>query len=241
VATYVPISREDFEQWLDSLGHKWRRAPGKEGVYLVELSPDVGVHVSSSVGSQDMAMGRARGAMYMRLVSLKNGRTLNKKDVGQSKFYRTEGWRETLRKAFDRLKQAYMKAKAFYDKLATVDPDSYKADTLALIEEVPGWESDALLRDFHDRVDKGGILSTKQEQLIHDAKAKAKRGEADAGLLDRMRQLWSAAKHRGDQWTMDFVKSLGDQIKARRTLSDRQRTILTEKFTQYRIASALSG
>jgi len=238
VATYVPITREDFETWLDSLGHRWRRAPGKEGVYLVELSPEVAVHVSSSVGSQDVAMGRARGAMYMRLVSTKTGRTLNKKDVGQSKFYRTEGWRDTLRKAFDRLRQAYMKAKGFYDKLATVDPDEYRADTLALLESVPGWESDALLRDFHERVDRGGILSTKQEQLIHDAKAKAGRGEADAGILDRMRHLWSAAKHRGDTWTMDFVKSLAEQTKARRSLSPRQQTVLSEKLTQYRIAAA---
>jgi hypothetical protein len=239
MANYVPISREDFEEWLDSLHHKWTRVQGKAGTYLIELSKDVAVHVSSSVGNADMAMDRAKGAMYIRLVSSFNGRTLNKKDVGQSKFYRTQGWRETLKKAVERLRQAYMKSKAFYDKLATINSESYKEEVMQQIETVPGWERDALLRDFHDRVERGGILSDAQEGVITKAVAKAE-GQAQnndaVDLLQRMRDLYKAAREHQDVWTMNFTESLAKQLEARRALSDRQRNVLDDKFMHYRIA-----
>lgn len=236
--TYVPISREEFEEWLDSLHHKWSRVPNKAGVYLVEMSPNVAVQVSSSVGNADMAMGRAQGAMYIRLISSKNGRTLNKKDVGQSKFYRTQGWRDSLKKAVDRLRQAYMKSKAFYDKLATVDPDSYRVDVLAKIESVPGWDKDALLREFHERVDKGGILSDAQEGVI-DRNVEKATSSASVDILERMRDLYRAARARNDDWTMSFVQSLAEQLKEKRNLTNRQQTVLDDKFQQYRIASSV--
>jgi hypothetical protein len=248
VANYVPISREEFEEWLDSLHHKWTRVQGRAGTYLVELSKDVAVHVSSSVGNADMAMDRAKGAMYLKLVSSTNGRTLNKKDVGQSKFYRTQGWRDTLKKGVDRLRQAYVKSKAFYDKLATIDSETYKDDIIARIELVPGWERDALLRDFHDRVERGGILSDAQEGVITKAleKSEAKAvttapAANNVDLLQRMRDLYKAARGRSDKWTMDFVESLARQLEARRSLSDKQHKVLDDKFMQYRIASSVDA
>lgn len=239
VATYVQISREDFEGWLKSLPYKWERVSGKAGVYLVKLSDKVAVQVSSSIGSRDDAMGRGKGAIHMKLVSLINGRTLNKKAQGQSRFNRTKNWKTNLKKGVESFKSAYMKAKSFYDKLADNDPAKHKDRWTKEIESIPNWESDKLLHSFHEQLGKGHMLSDKQESIIERAKRKAPAGGGapDPNLLEKLREVYRRARARNDDWTLKFIESVGKQIKGGRALSPKQQKVVEDKLQQYRVAA----
>lgn len=249
--TYVQIGRDELEDWLDSLPMqgRWRLKQGKAGIYLLPLSENVAVKLSSTIGTSDDAMGRGMASMQLSLVSLVTNQTLNKKAQGQGHFKRTINWRKTWREGFDRMKEAYLKAQGFYDALALIeDRDQYKADLLKKIEAVPNWQSDNLLADFHARVVQGGILTLKQLALLDKAVQEAKKPQAPAPekdtrifpdedpMLPVLRALWKAAKIAGDQWLMEFTKSVADQIKAGRKMTQKQMDVIEKNRGRYKVA-----
>jgi len=172
---YVEITREMFEDWLSSLhnvGSKgFSRVPGKAGLYLIHFSDLVSVLASSSIGNENTAMGKDKGAMYLRLVARKTfSRVLNKKAINQSKFYRTTNWKTTLTKAVKTFHDVYMDGKEWYDRLASVeDPLQYKKDWMEKIQRAPGLATNLFLKDLLAKVEGGTILSQKQQQAIEKA------------------------------------------------------------------------
>lgn len=244
-ATYVEISREEFESWLDSLHHKWERVANKAGVYVVQLSESVGVHVSSSIGSANVGMGRGDAAVHMKLISTVTGKTLNKKALGQSRFNRTTNWRVNWKKGIESFNSAYMKAKDFYDKIAVVDKDSYVEKWTEEVESIPNWESDTMLKSFHDQLAKGNILSDKQEKVIEMKKKRdsvqpsqpsSSSAPVDEDFLQKLREAYKRARARSDDWTMQFLTSIANQVKSGRGLSSKQQQIVEDKLRIYRVA-----
>jgi len=245
--TYVQISREEFEDWLDTLG-RWQQKKGTAGIYQVPLSANVAVQISSTMASQGQAMGYADASIQMRLVSLITGQVLNKKAQGVSHFKRTKNWRSTLEKAFQTFKGVYLKSQSFYDSIAVVsDRDAYKTDMLQAIESISGWESMKILKDFHAQVSKGAILSSKQKAVVDrikedeggrkpEVEIKPEAApQVDEDLLQRLRQLWLAARKESDTWTMEFTRSVGEQYKRRGTLTEKQMKVLEGKFKAFRV------
>ncbi len=251
MGTYVQISRDELEDWLNSLPlkGKWQVKPGYAGVYLLPLGPDVGIKLSSTIGSRDDAMGKGRASMQLALVSLVTGQVLNKKAQGQKHFKRTTNWKATWKKGFERLRQAYLKAQGFYDALAVIkDRDKYKKDLLAIIDAVPAWENHPILADFHARITKGGILTSKQVGLLRAEAAKASKGGpatapkgVDDALVGRLRELWKAAQQSGDNWLMDFAKSIGEQVKTGRPLTPRQEAVMDKNLKRHRLAKLIQS
>lgn len=246
-SSFVEITREDMEDWMSSTGLRWERKSGSAGVYVLILSNLVGISVSSSVGSRDTAMGYAKGSMQMRLISRVTGRVLNKKAQGRSHFKRTTNWRATMQKAVDDFKSTYLKAQSFYDALAEIeDQKEYAADLISKIESFSGWESNNILKDFHEKLVSGKILTIKQRSLLErltKGGGGSSRPSAPSApdepnneeLLQRMRALWVAAKRDNNTWLMDFTRSLADQLKNRGRLSDRQTQVLEKNLSRYRI------
>lgn len=121
-ATYVSITREEFEDWLNSvkrvLHTPWVRVQGKAGVYIIKFSDNVGLRVSSSIGRKDEGMRSGKAAIHFALVSMVDDRVINKKALGQSRFNRTTNWRENLLKGVRTMKAAYNKAQNFYEEIA---------------------------------------------------------------------------------------------------------------------------
>ena len=244
--TYVQISRDELEAWLNTLPFKgsWRRDKinGREyaGVYLIPLSDLVGVRLSSTIGSKDDAMGRGEASMRLSLVSLITGQTLNKKAMGQNHFNRTTNWQKTWRVGFDRMKEAYTQSQGFYDALAPIeDRAKYQKDMLALIESIPGWEHNSFLQGLHERVAKGGVLTTKQQEAVENSNRKAptQGNKPDEAYLKRLHELSVAAKRVGDAWLLDFLRNIAPEVKAGRPLSPRRQEILDEKLTRYKVGS----
>ena len=238
-ATYTPITRDELEDWLDRLPmyKKWKRAENKAGIYLLPLSDSVAVKLSSTIGRKDDVMGRGQASMNLALVSLITGYVLNKKAMGQAYFTRTQNWRSNWLKGIKNMKAAYDKAHGFYDALAAIeDRGKYQTDVLEAIEKIPGWEQNRMLADFHKRVDGGGILTVKQMAVLTKAQSqKPKAPAVDEKLLAQLRLLYSAVKRDSNQWMVDFVTSIGQQLKGGRQLSDKQQQILDKAFKQYRV------
>lgn len=228
MATYVEITREDFEKWLDSLPHRWERKGSTAGVYWLRISPSVAVEVHSSLTGRDNSVGYADASMKMQLVSTVTNQVLNKKDQGQSHFKRTQGWRESLRKGVDRMLDAYNRSAAFYDEVATIaDRQAYTQEWLTRISKIPGWEQDNLLASFHDRLKGGGLLSVKQRAIVEQSEGR--KPAVDDRMLNRLRTLWRNLS--GQPRAQEIAASMGQQVKAGKTLSPKQ-IELVEKLEQ---------
>lgn len=246
--TYVQLTRDEFEEWLTrDLGFspsEWRLKPGRGGVYQMFLSPTVAIEINSTTGSQDAVMERGGASMSMWLASRVNGKVLNRKAMERSHFKRTKNWRKTWKEGVDSMKSAYLGAKDFYDRIASIeDLDRYKQDTLALIERDPNWQSNDFLKDMHEKVLRGNVLSEKQHAAIErSARAPAPvqqaQPAAEDSRLPALREIWLRARSARDQWVMDFVQSLAEQIKAGRRLSPRQVEIVEDKARQYSVRLA---
>lgn len=255
--TYVQLTRDEFEEWLTrDLGFsssEWKVKPGRGGVYQLFLSPTVAIEVNSTTGSQDAVMGRANASMSMWLASRVNGKVLNRKAMERSHFKRTKNWRKTWKEGVDSMKSAYMKAKDFYDRIASIeDLDQYRQDTLALIERDPNWQNNDFLTEMHEKVQKGSVLSERQQAAVERIAPRQQARPAPAPVqeapaqqdgedprLPALRELWVRARAARDEWTMDFVRSLGEQLKAGRRLSPRQVEVVEKMAQQYgvRVAS----
>lgn len=171
--TYVQISREELEDWLNSIGFsgKWDRDPRYKGIYLLKLGPAVAVKLSSTIGSDDDAKGRGKASMQLSLVSTVTGRVLNKKAQGQDHFKRTLGWKKTWAAGIDTMKKAYLSSADFYDAIAVIeDREAYKINILKDIETIPGWDNDSNLLRLYRKIENNGVLMGYELALITEAK-----------------------------------------------------------------------
>jgi len=243
--SFVEITREDLEAWLNTLPlkGKWKLKTGRVSIYLLPISKSVGISLSSTIGSKDTGMGRGKASMNLALVSLITGKVLNKKAMGQSYFKRTTNWKKTWKIGFDRMVAAYKKSQGFYDALAEIDDrDKYREDILDRIVAFEGWESDNTLSDFYSRVQRGGVLTMKQLALLestlkHDAKSSPAKPVIDQKMVERLRLLWTVAKKKGDPWLMDFAQSIGERLKKGLELSSKQEAALERNLRQHRVGA----
>lgn len=213
--TYVQFTREEFESWLTSVGHKWRRKAGKAGIYEIPLSDTVAVEVSSSMTGRDNVVDYAGASMGAKLVSLVTGFTLNKVSQGQDHVKRTTNWRVNLGRVVENVVGAYRKSSAFYDSLAAIrDRDAYRRENLAKIERVPNWEQNDFLQSLHERLIGDGILTQKQLDKLDEVTSRPAPKVNVPGLMGEVRALYAVGKAHGDGSLMDFAKSMGELIKS---------------------------
>lgn len=228
MSTYVQLDRDDIEDWLTSNGWDWDRKSGTAGIYLLNLSPNVAIHFSSTVGSSSSARGHARASANMKLVSKITGRTLNKKAKGQSRFHRTTNWAKNWQAGLMRLKAAYEKATSFYEAIAEIkDRDAYKAEMLERIEAFPNWSQNDFLSSLHNRVSGNGVLSLKQKAALERMESRRRPAPApkppsgsddqSEALLADLRALWVAVPEE-----RDWIKDLAAQVKRGRGWSPAQ-------------------
>lgn len=174
-STYVNVSRQDLESWLDSVvasspSYKsWQPVRGTAGIYLIHLSEFVSVKVSTTLTGLDSVKGKGQASTKLSLVSrLFPKMVLNRKSNKQNSFYRTMNWTTTWKKGVDHLvANSYATKADFYDNIARIeDRDEYKRDKIKAIESIPSWSSDSKLVKFHQSLTKGFILWPSQESYI---------------------------------------------------------------------------
>lgn len=243
--TYAQISRDDLEAWLNSmpLHDRAYRVPNKAGVYILPFSDAVGCKLLSTIGTSDDAMGRGMASMQLALVSRITGNVLNKKAQGQTHFARTTNWRKNWKEGVDRIREAYTKSQGFYDAIASIeDRVAYKRDILKDIEAFPNWVNNDVLSGFHSQVKNDGVLTMKQMGLmikILSSRAEEKPPapvQTEDQMLPVLRTLYTRARSDGNQWLMDFTKSLAEQIKSGRPLTPRQLEVVDKNKATYKMS-----
>lgn len=263
-ATFVQISREELEDWLNSSGYrgKWERDARSAGLYLIKLSDNVAVKLSSTIGSKDDAMGRGKASMQLSLVSTVTGRVLNKKAQGQDHFKRTTGWMKTWAAGIETMKRAYLSSSDFYDVIAgIVDRDAYKDELLAKIKNVPDWGNNPDLVGYYRKIERGGVLMPREQNSLENLLTQPVSVERPAPeprrpeprpepaqrslpnldakntqdlRMDALRKLWVVARRRDDNWTMGFAQDIAQKYIAQdRPISVPQRRIILEKLKSY--------
>jgi hypothetical protein len=258
--TYVQVSREELEQWLDSIGFhgKWERDGRTAGVYILKVGPAVAVKLYSTIGSDDDAKGRGKSSMQLSLVSTVTGKTLNRKAQGQDHFKRTIGWRKTWAAGIETMKNAYLSSTDFYDAIAVIaDRDAYRTDVLKDIETIPGWDNETDLIRLYRKVENGGVLVAHELEIITEAKRRpvpktpdpqriqpsrlpgegvthSSPDQAKEAKVQALRQLWFLAKRSNDEWTMNFAEDIAKKwIREDRRLTGPQLRLIGEKLSQY--------
>jgi hypothetical protein len=165
--SYVDISREELENWLDSLSYKWTREPRMAGIYYIHLSDVVAIKLSSTQTASSGSMGYAEGSMKLSLVSLVTKQLLNRKDADRAHFKRTLNWKRTWKEGVEHWATVYNNAKGFYDRIAEIeDRAEYKKNLLKDIESVFGWDKNTFLSSMHEKVTNNSILTKAQEEAI---------------------------------------------------------------------------
>ena len=250
--TYVPITKDDLEGWLDTIGYrgKWNVHPGTAGVYIIHLSDQVGIKLGSTIGSREDAMGRGLASMQLALVSRVTGRVLNKKAQGQSHFKRTLGWKTNWQGGLEVMRKTYLGAQDFYDTIAVIaDQEKYKRDLIERIEKIPNWSNLNQVVRLHSKVSTGGVLLPRDRDILADAERAAEDAakkpaapppgpvKTTGPKIDAVRNLFRAVRDANDVWTMEFAKSIGTSLNAGRSLSAPQIKILKEKLDRYGIKS----
>jgi len=263
MSTFVRLTRQEFEDWLDrDLGYRgrWSLKQDRGGVYHIHLSDRVAIEINSTTGTQTRVMGRGRASMKLRLISRINGHTLNKKSMGQSHFARTINWKKNWKAGVERVRDAYLKSPSFYEKIA--DKDAYKAKWETAIQGIPGWENNPFLMSLKERLEEGKTLSDRQEQAVERSVARnpAPRNQrpvdddpddfeipevpvtptpVENPLIQRLRVLWVRARDENDSWVMGFAQSVGQRLKSGQDLIPRQEETMQRLFTRYRVAGTL--
>jgi hypothetical protein len=180
-STYVNVSRQDLESWLDSVVasspryKSWQSVRGTAGIYLIHLSEFVSVKVSTTLTGLDSVKGKGKASTKLTLVSRLFPRmVLNRKSNKQNSFYRTMNWKITWKKGIDHLvANSYATKADFYDNVARIENrDEYKRDKIKAIESINGWSSKPYLVKYHQSLTSGFILWPNQEKVIEDILAK---------------------------------------------------------------------
>lgn len=246
-STYVNVSRQDLESWLDSVvasspSYKsWQAVSGTAGVYLIHLSEFVSVKVSTTLTAFDTTKGYGKASTKLSLVSrLFPNMVLNRKSNKQNTFYRTKNWRSTWKKGVDHLvANSYASKADFYDNIARIeDRDAYKRDKISAIESIPSWATNSKLVKLHQALTTGFILWPSQESYI-ESLISPRSTVIPVYDVERLRRLYVAVRDNmrsgapvGDD--LAFVAEFGKKQVAGQRPSSSEKARIDYLLSQYR-------
>lgn len=167
-ARYVEITRSQFWQWLESLGLIWEAVDKTSGIFLLHLSDNVGIKLSTSLTWDGTVMGVGNASMKMAMVSRVDGKVLNRKATGRSYIQRTKNWRSNLEDGIKNLRAAYTKSRNYYEKMAVVNPREYNQKWTSATEQAL-LVADLDSRDRNKLLDCLGRLKRNKRSLLWDS------------------------------------------------------------------------
>jgi len=234
--SYVSISREEFEEFLDSevtplVRHKWQRKGSTAGVYFFPLSKHTFLEISSSIGSSDDALGRGDAAIHVRLKSADGRRTLNGRGTDETKMRvnRTTNWRRNLQAMVKQYIATYQKSPRFYDTISSYEGfDNYLNTFKDLVQGVPNWNANKFLRDMMSLLEGKRLLTEAQEAaIIKASQAGSKSSERDTYQSDF--EMWKSTIQGLPDWERSkFLTSLFNDLNQGKMIGPRAQDIVKE-------------
>lgn len=175
--TYAPFTRENFEVWIERISRgAWSRKPDTSGIYYVHFSGKVGVAISSTLTGRDKVMGLGEASVKIWLVSLVNGKPINRKAIQQSHFKRTLNWEKGFLAGVEKMREEYESKRRFYEAIA--DQEEYIEQTVVRLTSSPFAQNSSFIQSLVDKVQQGMILTDNQEaaveKILRDSSDRAK-------------------------------------------------------------------
>ena len=183
---YVDITKKEFEAFLrGEIRKPFSLKQGTKGVYIIHISDNVGLAISSTVGAvQSKRKGQA--SIKLNFVSLhkdKYHRTIYgyekimKRVVRKKYLQRSTNWRVTLEDAIQKCLSFYSNNESFLERIAQPEEEQVSQpsapvlsakikEQMEQIENIKGWESKDFLVSLHQRLLGGRELTEKQELAL---------------------------------------------------------------------------
>jgi hypothetical protein len=260
-ATYVKITRLQFEDWLFDICPVFERDEKTQGIYLCPLSRHVSVKVSSSIGRTSKVMAAGDASCKMTLVSRHTGRSLRKApgapdDANFRKCNRTKGWLLNWRTALKEMFASFKRNRDHYNLLAQQTQAEYAQEWVARIEGVRDYFNFNILVDCRNAVLDGKWLTPNQETAVWKfvnprrksskkpskktgtprASTKGLTGREQLALSHALDRLEARAEGAKDEWTVKFASgNVRSRVRNGKSPTTRQTEILREKLRKYKI------
>lgn len=128
MSRYVAITRQEFESFLKTIRKPFSLKQGTKGVYVVQLSDNVGLAINSTIGS--VVKGKAQASIQLSFVSLHQDKyhrviygykKIMQRVVKKKYLQRSINWRKTLKDAVDKCIAFYQSSSQFLERIALPD------------------------------------------------------------------------------------------------------------------------
>ena len=229
---YVDITKKQFEDFLrKDIKERFSLKQGTKGVYIVHISDNVGLAISSSIGNtQSKRKGQA--SIRLSFVSLHKDkfhqtiygyRKIMAIVVKKKHIQRSQNWRATLKDAVKKCLSFYDSSEAFLERIALpeqlstspVVPTSTPTPSVSnkiqeeieMVESISGWETNSFLSSLHKRLIGGRPLSEKQLAVLESIKTKVVAPKYSIDL-ESLRDLYRTLSQLGA--TSDELESLAE-------------------------------
>ena len=254
MSRYVAITRQEFEDLLRSFRRPYSLKQGTKGVYVVELSKNVGLAINSTIGDTVRSVGKA--SIQLNFVSLHQDKyhrviygykKIMQRVVKKKYLQRSTNWKVTLKDAVDKCIVFYQSNNKFLEMIALPE-DQQQAQSqpqidsalLSRIESIPSWNGNDFLQSLHNQVSKGRTLSDKQLGAIKKFEQRSVRTPAPqpqqsvSSNLDIMRDLYVSLRSGGaSDDDLEELAEIGKNLKKKNSISATEMEILGEICGDY--------
>jgi hypothetical protein len=256
----IPILRTDFEAWLLELCPVYEVV--MEDRYCVPLSKEIGLEITTPLSDDGAPPVGKDTRCRMMFVLRRDYSKMNPQRFPKMVATRSPTWQQEWAKQFDVAYRQFLQDETDLHRRLQ-DPEEYRKEWIAKIENVGAWRKFEILADLHDQLSFGEWLSTKQEnailkfqpkkKLAPPNKPKAAQGTASKTappspppaplpisptLIAAVERLHVAAVAKGDTWIIDFTKGITKRLKDGRPLTPRQDMVLQKNLTKYGLSLA---
>tara|TARA_B100000963_G_scaffold316517_1_gene296381 strand:+ start:377 stop:1396 length:1020 start_codon:yes stop_codon:yes gene_type:complete len=257
---YVAITRQEFEQFLKSIRKPFSLKSGTKGVYIIQLSDNVGLAVNSTIGDEVRGLGKA--SIKLNFVSL-HSQKFHKVIYGYKKIMarvvkkkylqRSTNWRNTLKDAIDKCIAYYNQGSSWFEKIAIPDDMQQPQNTpqvsqdtldelLKRIETIPNWDKNKFLKSLHTRVNGGNSLTERQLFFLKKneddlTSSQPSNRPAPKTNLDIMRDLYVTLRSGGaSKEDLEELAEIGKSLKTRGFIETDDMETLSEICADYSVS-----
>jgi len=194
MSRYVEITRQEFESFLKTIRKPFSLKQGTKGVYVVQLSDNVGLAINSTIGS--VVRGKAKASIQLSFVSLHQEKyhrviygykKIMQRVVRKKHLQRSMNWRKTLKDAVDKCLAFYQSNNEFLERIALPDTLQQVPTPQQVPQSTPQPSSNLeLMRDLYVSLRGGGASAEDLEEIAEIGKSlkrKKKLSQSEIGVL----------------------------------------------------------
>jgi hypothetical protein len=192
MSRYVTITRQEFIDFLKTLRKPFSLKQGTKGVYVVQLSDNVGLAINSTIG--DVVRGKAKASIQLSFVSLHKDKfhkviygykKIMQRVVKKKYLQRSMNWRKTLKDAVDKCIAFHISNNDFLERIAL--PDNTPQQPTPQPQSSSNLE---LMRDLYVELrDRKNASAEDLEELADIGKSLKRKKSLDSSELEVLNEI----------------------------------------------------